>query len=186
MLWYVYLVTISAAVFVVQIAAESLKPPLQEILRIRRLALQWMDVFENIPLPKPRELAISSREIREHDRAIKNVREAQRIFLELGSRLCVLSDGEPIIRGAIGFLGLHLSTGAQRLICLSEIFATSSFDFGLQGEIVSAVRETRTSLAFSLENSRDSLVKLRLEPMNARRISLIDHLKRGSCLPRSA
>jgi hypothetical protein len=167
MQWYIYLITIAAAVFLWQIAVEFIKPPLVEIARIRRLSLQWIAVFSRVPLPKPRELAITSIEIREHDRAVKNVKEAQRILLELGRRLFVLAESEPAIRIMIGFLGLDLFAAAHRLIILSDVFAAVTSDsVKLREVIATATRDARAALTLCRQVSRDHLVRLRLEPMN--------------------
>lgn len=167
MQWYIYLTTLAAAVFLGQIVVEFIQPPLVEIVRIRRLALQWVAIFSSIPLPKPRELAISSIEIREHDQAVKNVKEARRICLELATRLFVLAESEPAIRVMMGFLGLDLFAAAHRLTSLSDVFAVVTRDSeNLREEIIAAVRDARAALTLSRENSHNNLIKMRLEPMN--------------------
>jgi hypothetical protein len=61
-----------------------------------------MRVLGNISLPKPRETAVSSREIREYDQAVRNVRQAQRIFRDLGSRMLAFGENEPAARNVVG------------------------------------------------------------------------------------
>jgi hypothetical protein len=167
MQWYVYLITISAAAFLIQSAFQLLKSPTQTVLRVRRLAIGRMHAIGKTSLPQPRELAISSMEIREYDQAIRNVREAERTFCDLGTRLLALSESEPVIRIVMGMYGLDIFAAGQALIHLSEVCARAKTDSeDLRHEIAKAVRKTSTALAISRDRSRDNLFKLQLEPMD--------------------
>ena len=86
MQWYVYLIMIPAAFFLGQIAIELLGQPIQAILRLRQQALERLLAFRDVTLPMPRETAVSSQQIREHDWAARNVRQAQLTFGDLGAR----------------------------------------------------------------------------------------------------
>ena len=92
---YVYLTTILATVFLAWVLLELLGRPIRALFELRRKVLEQLLVRGNIPLPKPRETAVSSREIHEYDQAMRNAREAQRVFSELGSRLLSFSENEP-------------------------------------------------------------------------------------------
>lgn len=68
---------------------------IQSLFRFRRKALERILFFEQISLPSPKELAIGSHAIHEYDQAVRNVREAQRTFRDLGNQLLALSEREP-------------------------------------------------------------------------------------------
>ncbi|MBX9646387.1 MAG: hypothetical protein K2X57_04945 [Xanthobacteraceae bacterium] len=179
MQWYVYLVTISAAVFLSQIAAELVKRPILTILRIRRLALGRMIAFSKTSLPRPREMAISSLDIREYDQAVRNTKDAQRTFRDLGVRLLLLSETEAAIRTMMRLLGLDIERAGQELIHLSELYATATTDSErLRREIAKSVLSTCAALAAYRDRSRDDLVKLQLEPMDLLRPEYSDQRSR--------
>lgn len=166
MQWYVYLITISATAFLGQIAVELVSRPIRAVFCLRREALERMLYFGNRSLPKSRELAISSRDIREYDQAVRNVREAERTFSDLGTQLLALSESEPAIRILMAFFGLDIALAGRRLIGLSEVYAMAKTDSGeLRREIKKAFRATSTALAASRLLSRDDLTKIRLEPI---------------------
>ena len=166
MQWYVYLITIPAAAFLVQVAAELVSRPIREVVRLRRTALERVRSFRNISLPRPRELAISSREIREYDQAVRNARAAQRTFGDLGAQLLVFSENEPAVRMVMAWFGVNIAQAGRELINLSEIYASAKTDSDeLRREIEKAFRATRAALAAFRRPSRDALIRIRLEPM---------------------
>lgn len=128
MQWYVYLITISATAFLGQIAVEFISRPARTVFRLRRKALERMRSFGNRPLPRPRELAISSREIREYDRAVRDVREAQRTFSDLGAQFLALGESEPATCILMALFGLNMVRAGQELINLSAVFAMAKPD----------------------------------------------------------
>lgn len=167
MQWYVYLVTISAAAFLSQVAVELVKRPVLTILRLRRTALGRMLAFSRASLPKPRELAITSLEIREYDQAVRNAKDAQRTFRDLGVRLLLLSETEAAIRTLMRLLGLDIERAGRELIHLSELYASATADSEeLRRAIAKSVLSTCAALAAYRDRSRDNLVKLQVEPMN--------------------
>jgi len=97
MQWYVYLIAIPAAAFLGQLTIELLGRPVQTMWCLRQQAREWMFAFRDTPLPGPRELAVSSRQIREHDQTMQNLRHAQRTFAGLGAQLFAFSETEPTI-----------------------------------------------------------------------------------------
>jgi len=166
MQWYVYLITISATAFLGQVAFQLINRPIRAVFRLRRKALERMLAFRNISLPKPRELAISSREIREYDRAVRNTKVAQLTFFDLGTKLLALSENEPTLRIVMASFGLNISVAAHELINLSEVYAiakTGSKE--LRHEIEQALCATSVALAASPRHSRNDLLNLQLEPM---------------------
>ncbi len=187
MQWYVYLITIPTAAFLVQIAFELVGRPIRKLVRLRRTALERMHSFRNISLPKPRELAISSRQIREYDHAVKNVRAAQRTFRDLGAQLLAFSENEPAIRNAMASLGLKIAQAGHELIIFSEIYslATTNGD-ELRHDIEKAFRAISVALAASRHSSRDDLTKIRLEPMYLRDVASLRKRNKPFGQPRAA
>jgi hypothetical protein len=167
MQWYVYLVTVSAVAFWGQVAAELISRPIRTTLRLRRRALEWMLAFCRTSLPQPRELAMSSLQIREYNQAVRNVTEAQRIFRDLGVQLLAISESEPAVRTVMGLIGLNIDSAGQKLIALSDVYAKATTDSEeLRREIATAVLDARSSLAVSRDRSRNNLMKVQVEPMN--------------------
>jgi hypothetical protein len=167
MQWYVYLITIPAAAFLAQVAVELAGRPLQTVFRLRRTALERMLSFRNISLPIPRELAISSRQIREYDQAVRNLRAAQRTFGDLGAQFLALGESEPTIRILVALFGLDMVRAGHELIHLSEVYATATPDSDqLRHAIERALQRTSAALAVARRLSGNDLIKIRPEPMN--------------------
>lgn len=143
MQWYVYLTTIAATAALGLFGFELLGRPIRAFFALRRRILTQMLALKNIPLPKPRELAISSREIREYDRAVAGVRTAQRIFRNLGFQLLAFGENEPATSNALGLLGLNLVAAGTGLIRLSEAYSRPGTDrAGLRNQVKKALRAT--------------------------------------------
>src|ERR1700743_2092053 len=123
MQWYVYLILIATTAFLGQVIIELVSRPVRAIFHLRRKALDVLRASAKISLPKPRELAISSREIRDYDRAVRNVRQAQRIFFSLGTQLLAFGENEPTIRIAMALFGLNVVVAGAEACGLSKIFA---------------------------------------------------------------
>jgi hypothetical protein len=166
MQWYVYLIAISTTALLGRIAVEILSRPTRTVLRLRRIALERMLYFGKRSLPRPRELAISSREIHEYDQAVRNVKEAQHTFGTLGTQLLALGESEPAVRILMALFGLNIVLAGQELINLSEVYATAKTDSDeLRHAIETPLRATGIALGASSRGSRDGLIKIRLEPM---------------------
>jgi hypothetical protein len=187
MQWYVYLTTILTAAFLGQIAVEMIGRPLRKVAGLRRTALERMRYFRKISLPRPRELAISSREIREYDRAVKNVKAAQRTFRDLGAQLLAFSENEPAIRQVMASFGMNIAQAGHELINLSEIYSLAKTDRDeLRRDIENACRAISASLAASRHSSRDDLIKIRLEPIYLRDVSFPRKRNKTLVQPRTA
>ncbi len=113
MQWYVYLVTVSALAFWGQIAVELISRPIRAIFRLRRRALEWMLAFGKTSLPRPRELAMNSRQIREYHQAVRNVAEAQRVFRDLGVQLMRSAKAKSAVRTLMGLIGLNIDRAGE-------------------------------------------------------------------------
>jgi hypothetical protein len=155
MQWYVYLTTISATVVLGWLAFELLGRPIRAFFDLRRKVLEQMLVLGNIALPKPRETAVSSREIHEYNQAVRNAREAQRIFRDLGSQLLAFGENEPAARDALAAIGLNLVAAGGGLIGLSVAYSrTDTNRAGLRNQIEKALRLTNAALRL-LANTYD-------------------------------
>ena len=140
MQWYVYLTTIAATAVLGWFGYELLGRPIRVFLALRRKVLGQMFVLKNIPLPRPRELAISSLEIREYDEAVAGVRTAQRIFRNLGFQLLAFGENEPAALKALSLVGLNAVAAGSELIKLSEAYPRPNTDrVSLQNQITRAL-----------------------------------------------
>jgi hypothetical protein len=167
MQWYVYLVAISSIAFLGQVAVELVGRPLGTVFNLRRRALARTLSFRNISLPMSRELAISSRQIRDYDRAARDVKAAQHISYDLGTQFLSFSESEPTICILVGLFGLDMVRAGHALINLSEVYATAKTDSGeLRHAVERALQATNIALAASRRLSGDDLIKIRPEPMD--------------------
>jgi hypothetical protein len=128
MQWYVYLVTISATAVLSWFVSELLSQPLRAFFELRRKVLRQISIVESLSFPKPRELAVSSREIRDYDQALKDVREAQRAFSNLGFRLLAFGENEPVASNVLIAIGLNPVAAGSRLIELSMAYSRPHMD----------------------------------------------------------
>ena len=166
MQWYVYLISIPAGIVLGQLALALINRPIATVFSLRRHALERMLFFKRAGLPKPRELAVSSQDIRAYNQAVINQREARRTFADLGAQLLALSESEPTLRLILTLFGLSIVRAGQELINLSEVYAMTKTDnTELRYEIERATIATRASLTISRNPSRHDLMKIRLEPM---------------------
>lgn len=169
MQWYVYLIAIAVTAFVGQVVVELASWPIRTVFRLRRKALERILLFRNMPLPRPREFAVSSRAIHDYDQAVAKVRQAQRTFSELGAQFLVLSESEPTIRVLMALFGLDIVLAGRALINLSEVYATAKTDsVELRHEIERALQAASAALAVARRTSRNDLTKIQLEPIYLR------------------
>ncbi len=169
MQWYVYLITIFAVLFLGGVTVELIVRPVRTILRLRRVALARMLAFRNIRLPGPRELAVSSLEIRKHDQATREVRQAARTFAALGLQLRAFGENEPAVCTLLALCGLDVLFAGHQLINLATAHAAAKIDSDAHHHAIeTAYQATLTALAGSRRLSGDRLIAIRLEPMNLR------------------
>ncbi len=187
MQWYVYLIVILTVAFLVRIVVELVGQPIRKVVLLRRTVLERLLSFQNIELPKPREFAISSRQIRDYNRAVKNVRTAQRIFRDIGAQLLAINENEPTIGKAMTLLGMNIARAGHELIILSEIYAVAKTDNDeIRLSIEGASRAIRAAMACSRHSSRDDLIKIRLEPMHLRDVAVSRKRNKPPNQPRAA
>lgn len=143
MQWYVYLITISAAVVFSWCSLVLFGRPVRVLFYLRREVLDQLLALKDMSAPKPRETAVSSRDIREYDEAIRKLREAQRIFRDLGSQLLAFRESEPTICAAIRLLGLDIVAAGSGLNDLAEAYSRPGTErAGLRHEVENALRAT--------------------------------------------
>jgi hypothetical protein len=170
MQWYVYLIAIPAVAFLGWITVELIGRPLQVILRLREHVLERILASRDMPLPGPRELAVSSKQILAYDQAVQNLRHAQRTFADLGAQLLAFAESEPAIRAFVALGGLDILRAGDELIHLSEIYAAARID---SEECRRTIEYTyhAASCALGVRSRRsggDELTRIRLEPMALR------------------
>src|ERR1700761_7117093 len=119
MQWYVVLVSASAVAVIGWLGFDMLGQPLRAFIELRRSVLEQMRVLENISLPTPRELAVTSRQIAEYDAAVKTLRASQRALGELGSQLLAFGESEPVACGVIAAFGVNSVAAGGLLIAFS-------------------------------------------------------------------
>ena len=179
MQWYVYLITISAVVFLGRVSVELIGRPMRTILRLRHVALERMLAFRNIQLPGPRELAVSSSEIRKYDQASQNVRQAGRTFAALGVQLLAFGESEPTVCILMTLCGLDVLLAGHELINLADSYAAAKIDSDEHRRAIKEAHQATTiALAASRRLSGDGLISIRLEPMNLRDAASSRHRKR--------
>lgn len=172
MQWYVYPLTTFVTVFLGFILFELFGQPIRSGRHLRRTALKRMLTFQKLPLPKPRELAVTSQAIQEHDLAVRNLREAEGALHDLGTRLLALGESEPLVRILMNFLGFNVVLAGQALIELSRVYASAAIDSAENRKAIAwATQATGIVLGAYRSQPRDNLVKIRLEPMHLRELA---------------
>jgi hypothetical protein len=152
---------------------------MRTILRLRHAALEQMLIFRNMQLPGPRELAVSSLEIRKHDQASRNVRQAARSFAALGAQLLAFNESEPTVRTLMALCGLDAVRAGHGLINLAGAYAAAKIDSDEHRRAIGEAHQaTMTALAGARRLSGDGLMSIRLEPINLRDAAPSRHRKR--------
>lgn len=171
MQWYVHLVTISAVALLIWLALELFGRPIREMVDLRRSVLKQIAAFGKVSLPRPRETATSSREIREYDQAIENVRDAQRIFSDLGCQLLAFGENERFLCIAMGLFGLNIILAGKKLIDLSKSYLRPEIDrTGLRDHVEKALFINSADFAKSRQIQRNELIQFQTETMHLRDI----------------
>ena len=164
--WYVYPLAAFASVFLGHFLVDQLGQPIRGVLRLRRMALERIVLFRNVALPRPRELATTSQAIVEHERAVRNLREALVTFHQFGTRLLAIGEREPAVRTLMSLLGLDVIQAGRALIALSRTCAIAGIDSAENRRAIGrALHATRIALGAFRPASHDGLCNIRLEPM---------------------
>src|SRR5215475_6190648 len=120
MQWYVNLLTVAATGAVGWFVLEFVGRPVRNFLDLRRLVRHQMLFLADVPAPQPRETCVTSEQIRRYHVDLKNVREAQRILRDLGSRMLAFGESETAACIAIKPFGFDPSVAGRNLVGLSN------------------------------------------------------------------
>ena len=123
MQWYVYLMTASAAVVFSWSSLVLFGRPVRLLFDLRRDVLAHLFLLGSIAVPSPRDTAVTSRQIREYDEAVRKLREAEQVFRDLGSRLLAFRESESMLCAMLRLFGLDLLAAGDRL---NDLAATCS------------------------------------------------------------
>ena len=116
MQWYVYLLTVAATGAFGWFALEFLGRPIRKFFDMRRLVRQQMLFLANVPAPQPRETCVTSKQIQRYDIDLKNVREVQRVFRDLGSQMLAFGENETAACIAIKSFGFDPFIAGHNLL----------------------------------------------------------------------
>ena len=114
MQWYVYLLTVAATGAFGWFGLEFLGRPIRKFFDMRRLVRQQMLFLANVPAPRPRETCVTSKQIQRYDIDLKNVREVQRVFRDLGSQMLAFGENETAACIAIKSFGFDPSVAGHK------------------------------------------------------------------------
>jgi len=120
--WYVNLVIVAAMGTLGWVVLECIGRPIRGFFDLRREVRQQLLLLTNVSPPKPRETASTSREIQEYDEALKASREAQRILLDLWSRMLAFGESEVAARKVISPFGFDAVGAGRGLVALSNTY----------------------------------------------------------------
>jgi len=166
MQWYVNLITIAATGVLGWATLEFLWRPIRAFFDLRYQVHLQMLALGNISFPRPRETAVSSREIHEYNDALKNVREAQRIFRDLGSQMLAFGESERAACEVLAAFGLHPVAAGGGLIGLSLSYGHHDAEWaGFRDHIEKALRFTDVAPAAWPLSRRPRLFHGLLEPL---------------------
>jgi hypothetical protein len=141
MQWYVYLMTISGAVVFSWYSLILFGRPIRILLYLRREVLEQLVALANISTPKPRETAVTSREIREYEEVMRKLREADRIFRDLGSQLLAFGESESVICAATRLFSVDILAAGHGLNQLADAFSQPGLErSGLRRGVENALR----------------------------------------------
>jgi hypothetical protein len=160
MLLYTYLIAILAAAALSWFASEFIGQPLRAFFDLRRKVLAQLSNVETISLPKPRELAVSSRQIHDYDQAVRNVREMQRTLSNLGFELLAFGEHEPVASNVLVAMGLNPIAAGSRLIELSMACSRIDTDRASLRDRVEKALRSAYSADVAVKRSRGELLSL--------------------------
>ena len=166
MQWYIYLISAAAALFLWKIVADLISGPIHTVFALRRKALARITRLRQTSLPRPRELAITSQEIRQYDHAVQSLRGAEQAFADLGTRFLALGENHPAVRSLLVVCGLDMISVGQELLNLSTTYASIKIESGeARHRINQAFQAVDIALKVAPRHSADALMTIRLEPI---------------------
>jgi len=120
MQWYVILVSVATIGAFGWFALELIGRPVRSFFDLRRSVRDQMLSLANVPTPQARETCVTSEQIRQYDRDLKNAREAQRVLRDLASQMLAFAESERAACFAIKPFGFDPSSAGNCLIGLSN------------------------------------------------------------------
>jgi hypothetical protein len=120
MQWYVIFISVAATGAFGWFALELVGRPVRRFFDLRRAVRHQMLSLANVATPQPRETCVTSEQIRQYDRDLKNAREAQRILRSLSSQMLGFAESERAACIAIRPFGFDPSAAGSGLIRLAN------------------------------------------------------------------
>ncbi len=120
MQWYVIFISVAMIGAFGWFALELIGRPIRTFFDLRRSVRHQMLSLASVPTPQPRETCVTSEQIRQYDRDLKNAREAQRILRDLAAQMLAFAENERAACIAIRPFGFDPSSAGSGLIGLSN------------------------------------------------------------------
>ena len=120
MQWYVIFISVATIGAFGWFALELIGRPIRKFFDLRRSVRDQMLSLANVPTPQPRETCVTSEQIRQYDRDLKNAREAQRLLRDLASQMLAFAESERAACIAIRLVGFDPSSAGSGLIKLAN------------------------------------------------------------------
>ena len=120
MQWYVIFISLATAGAFAWFALELIGRPVRKFFDLRRSVRDQMLALANVPTPQARETCITSEQIRQFDRDLKNAREAQGALRDLAARMLAFAESERAACIAIRAFGFDASAAGIGLMKLAD------------------------------------------------------------------
>lgn len=120
MQWYVIFLSLATTGALAWLALELVGRPVRKFFDLRRSVRQHMLSLSNVPTPQARETCVTSEQIRQYDKDLKNAREAQRVLRELAAQMLAFAENERAACMAIRPAGFDASAAGRGLTRLAN------------------------------------------------------------------
>lgn len=120
MQWYVIILCLATTGALAWLALELVGRPVRKFLDLRRSVRHHMLSLADVPTPQARETCVTSEQIRQYDRDLKNAREAQRVLNDLGLQMLAFAERERAACVAIRPAGFDASAAGRSLTKLAN------------------------------------------------------------------
>jgi hypothetical protein len=120
MQWYVIFISVATTGAFAWFALELVGRPVRKFFDLRRSVRDQMLVLADVPTPQARETCVTSEQIRQYDRDLKNAREAQGVLRDLASQMLAFAESERAACIAIRPFGFDPSSAGSGLIKLAN------------------------------------------------------------------
>jgi len=120
MQWYVIFISVATTGAFAWFALELVGRPVRKFFDLRRSVRDQMLALANVPTPQARETCVTSEQIRQYDRDLKNAREAQGALRDLASQMLAFAGSERAACIAIRPFGFDPASAGSGLIRLAN------------------------------------------------------------------